>query len=225
MTLRPTVRPLQPGDDDAIARLFDATVLLGSPLSRLPVAFDHYRALSLAWYLGPGRDDAAVATDTAAEVIGYTLVCADERAAARAGRHHTLTLALRVATEAARGHLDAASRAFYRARARDARALALTRQSPPASVHAHLNVRSGARTLSVARVLVEHIDTRCRLAGHDAWYGELNEREGSRAGALERLGAEIVSTVPNHTLSGLLGEPIRRLTLVRRLPAEQVRRR
>ena len=223
MKLRPTVRPLQPGDDDAIAHLFDDTVLLGSPLERLPVVFDHYRALSLGWYLGPGRADAAVATDTTNEVVGYTLVCTDERAAARAGRRDAATLALRVAAEAARGHLDASSRAFYRARARDARALVLTRKSPPAPVHAHLNVRSGARTFSVARALVDHIDTRCRLAGHDAWYGELNERDGSRAGALERLGAEIVSTVPNHTLSGLLGEPVRRLTLVRHLPDADVR--
>ena len=105
------------------------------------------------------------------------------------------------------------------AHGRDAWALVLTRRSPPAAVHAHLNVCSDARTFSVARALVDHIDTRCRLAGHGAWYGEMNERHGSRAGALERLGATIVSTAPNHTLSDLLGEPVRRLTLVRRLPA------
>ena len=219
MTPRPTVRSLQPGDDDAIARLFDDTVLLGSPLSQLPVTFEYYRALSLGWYLGPGRDDAAVAADADNEVVGYTLVCTDERAAARAARRGAATLARRVTAAAARGHLDAASRAFYRARARDAWALVLTRRSPPAAVHAHLNVCSDARTFSVARALVDHIDTRCRLAGHGAWYGEMNERHGSRAGALERLGATIVSTAPNHTLSDLLGEPVRRLTLVRRLPA------
>jgi len=45
----------------------------------------------------------------------------------------------------------------------------------------------------------------------------MNEREGTRRRALERLGAEVVHTAPNHTLTRLLGEPVQRLTLVRRL--------
>jgi hypothetical protein len=63
-----------------------------------------------------------------------------------------------------------------------------------------------------------HIDERCRLAGCDSWYGELNERDGSRIGALQRIGMEVVDAVPNHTLTMLLGEPVRRLTLLRRVP-------
>lgn len=220
MTERPVVRPLSAADDAEIRRLFDDTVLLGAALTALPTAFDAYRQLSLGWYLGPGRADAAVAVDARGAVVGYTLVCTDEHSAARFGRRGTAELVRRVVGHAARGRLDAESRAFYRARARDAAALATTRRSPPASVHAHLNVRRGARTFSVSRALVDHIDARCRRAGHAAWYGELNEREGARSGALERLGAEIVSAVPNHTLTRLLGEPVRRLTLVRHLPAE-----
>lgn len=220
MTSRPTVRPLAPGDDAAIGRLFDDTVLLGTALARLPVAFDRYRALSLGWYLGPGRADAAVAEDADGVVVGYTLVCTDEGSAARYARRGGASLARHVAIRAVRDGLDADSRAFYRERVRDAAALVSTRRSPPAPVHAHLNVRRGARTLSVALALIDHVDARCRLAGHDAWYGEINEREGARTGALERFGAEIVAAVANHTLTRLLGEPVRRLTVVRRLPAE-----
>ncbi len=220
MTQRPTIRPLAGDDDVAIERLFDDTVLLGSALTHLPAAFDRYRTLSLGWYLGPGRADAAVAEDASGVILGYILVCTDERSAARYGRRGTASLGRQVALDAVRGRLDADSRAFYRDRTRDAAALVATRRSPPAPVHAHLNVRRGARTFSVARALVDHVDARCRLAGHDAWYGELNERDGARAGALERLGAEIVAAVPNHTLSRLLGQPVRRLTLVRTVPAE-----
>ena len=217
MNERVTVRSLAPDDDAAIEQLFDDTVLLGAALGRHPVAFDHYRRLSLGWYLGPGRCDAAVAVDSSGAIVGYTLVCIDEGAAARCATRATVTLARHVAAAGLAGRLDRDSRTFYRARTRDARALVSARRSPPAPVHAHLNVRSGARTLTVSRALVDHVDARCRAAGHGAWYGELNEREGSRRRALERLGADIVGCVPNHTLSELLGEPVQRLTLVRRL--------
>lgn len=212
-----TVRSLAPGDGAAIERLFDHTVLLGSALERLPVAFEHYRRLSLGWYLGPGRNDAAVAVDAAGSVVGYALVCVDEAAATRFGARRTVTLAGHVAAAALRWRLDGASRTFYRGRVRDVGALIAARRSPPAPAHAHLNVDARARTLTVSRALVDHVDSRCRVAGHDAWYGEINERAGSRRRALERVGADIVDCVPNHTLSALLGEPVQRLTLVRTL--------
>lgn len=211
------VRALTPGDVPAIEQLFDDTLLLGAALDRLPVAFDHYRRLSLGWYLGPGRGDSAVAVDARGTIVGYTLVCLDEAAAARWSVRTTLPLAWHVATAALRGRLDRESRRFYRSRLSDAGALLSARRSPPASVHAHLNVRRGARTLTVSRQLADHVDARCRAAGHAAWYGEVNERAGSRRRALERLGADIVGCVPNRTLTTLLGEPVQRLTLLRRL--------
>lgn len=216
MSERIVVRASTPSDDTAIEQLFDDTLLLGAALERRPVAFDHYRRLSLGWYLGPGRDDTAVAVDASGAIVGYTLVCIDEAAASRWAVRSTLTLARHVATAGLLGRLDRDSRNFYRARLSDARVLVAARRTPPALVHAHLNVRHGVRTLTVSRLLVDHVDARCRAAGHDAWYGELNEREGSRRRALERLGADIVDCVPNRTLSTLLGEPVQRLTLVRR---------
>ncbi|MEO1055842.1 MAG: hypothetical protein AAFY28_02910 [Actinomycetota bacterium] len=207
-----------PRDDDVveIQRLFDDTVLLGAPSSTSLAGFDAYRALCLAWYLDEGRDDAGVARIDG-EVSGYALVCTDQRAASRHERRAALTLARQLGALAARRQVDAASRAFYRLRLRDARTLARDHRRPPAAVHAHLNVRAGRRSGSTTLALVEHIDRRCRFAGERRWYGEMNERRGRRSRALARLGFEIVDAAPNYTLSTLLGTDVDRLTVLRSL--------
>lgn len=46
----------------------------------------------------------------------------------------------------------------------------------------------------------------------------MNARVGHRSRALERLGAIVIHRAPNHTLSWLLGQPVERLTVARRLP-------
>jgi GNAT superfamily N-acetyltransferase len=222
MTATITVSTAGVGDDAAICELFDRTVLLGGELDVVPVAFDEYRRLCVGWYLEAGRTDAAVARDSSGEVVGYALVCTDEDAAARWSRRWARRLAARVCREWCAGRLDQHSRAFYLARGRDAVELARARRRPPAAVHAHLNVDRTARTAGVALALLDHIDERCRLAGRDSWYGELNERDGSRRAALQRIGMEVVDAAPNHTLTMLLGQPVRRLTLLRRVPGHDV---
>ncbi|HYN35029.1 MAG TPA: hypothetical protein VES40_20555 [Ilumatobacteraceae bacterium] len=205
-------------DDQAICELFDRTVMLGTALDELPAAFEQYRHLCVGWYLDAGRDDAAIARNSNGVVVGYALVCTDEADASRWSRRGSLQLATRVGREWTAGRLDARSRSFYALRSRDAVDLARARRRPPASVHAHLNVDKSARSASVALALVAHIDERCRMAGRDSWYGELNERSGKRIGALQRIGLEVVDVVPNRTLTGMLGEPVRRLTLLRTVP-------
>lgn len=213
------VRAATVADDDAIERIFDQTLVLGARLERLPVAFDAYRALCLGWYLGAGRHDAAVAIDADGEIVGYALVCSDQRGALRWERRSTVRLAGRVIAAACTFQLDRASRRFYALRLRDAVSLARTRTQPPAAVHAHLNVVASHRSMRVALALVGHIDHRCRSAGNDTWFAEMNERAGARVRALERIGLEVVEVAENHTLGRLLGEPVRRLTLVRRADA------
>ncbi|MEM9516810.1 MAG: hypothetical protein AAGA42_18325 [Actinomycetota bacterium] len=197
-----------------IERLFDDTVLLGTPSAQPLAGFDDYRDMCLGWYLGEGRGDVGVAR-LEGEVSGYALVCADQRSASRRERRAALALVGRLGLLAARGRLDVASRAFYRLRVRDAWTLARRHRHPPAAVHAHLNVRVGRRSGSTTLALVEHIDRRCCLAGERRWYGEMNERRGRRSRALARLGFEIVDVGPNHTLSALLGTDVDRLTVVR----------
>jgi hypothetical protein len=212
-------RPLQAGDDDAIAAIFDATVMLGAALDPVPIGFDAYRHVCLGWYLGPGRTDAAVAVDDDGAVVGYALVCTDEAAAATWSRNASVRFARRVVGAGVRGGLDRPSRSFYAARGRDAVRLAWRRTAPPATVHAHLNVVRSARSGSAALALIEHIDRTSGAAGADTWYGEMNERTGRRLTALRRLGLELVHAEPNHTLTGLLGEPVQRLTVIRHVPA------
>ncbi len=207
-----------PCDDDIVEveRLFTDTVLLGAPLSTPLAGFDAYRELCLAWYLGQGRDDAGVAR-VGGEMTGYALVCTDHGAASRHERRAALILARQLCALAARGQVDASSRAFYRLRLRDARTLARAHRRPPAAVHAHLNVQAGRRSGSTTLALVEHIDRRCCAAGEHRWYGEMNERRGRRGRALTRLGFEIVGVAPNYTLSTLLGTDVDRLTVLRSL--------
>jgi hypothetical protein len=210
-------RPAGAGDIDAVNGLFEQTVVLGAPLPSAVADFDAYRELCLGWYLGEGLGDAGVVRDGGDEIIGYALVCTDERTADRWGRRRGRALAARVAWRWASGGLDPFSRRFYAARARDAATLLRRRRLPGADVHAHVNVRSGRRQGSAALALLAHVDERCHAAGAAAWYGEINARSGRRSSALTRLGMEVVDTDVNHTLSTLVGEPVDRLTVVRRL--------
>lgn len=219
------VRPLEPGDDRRIACLFEETMLLGAPLPTPLAAADRYRHLCLGWYLGAGRADAAAAVGEDGAVVGYALVCADEPAAARFADRAAIAVSGALVGAAVRGRLDTASRSFYRARLRDGVELRRRRVRPPADVHAHLNVIAGRRRGPVALALVDHIDGVCRRAGRAAWYGEMNERVGRRARAMERLGVEVVHRAPNHTLSLLLGEPVERFTILRRISTTTVRTR
>jgi hypothetical protein len=214
-------RPLVPGDDAAVRSLFLATMLLGRPLHRPVSRLREYADLSLGWYLGPGRADAAVAVDREGRLVGYALVCTDEPAAARWQVSGALRLSALVAGDAARGRLDGPSRAFWSARLTDAAGLVRVRRAAPAQAHAHINVDRTARQGSTALALLAHIDERCRAAGHDRWYGEINERTGHRARAVERLGGRVVGREPNHSFSRLLDEPVERLTVVRVVPARQ----
>jgi hypothetical protein len=87
------------------------------------------------------------------------------------------------------------------------------------TAHAHLNVARPGRNGRIALLLRDHVDRRCRSAGHRAWVGEVNGVVGSRSAALERVVGPVVERRPNHTLSWLLGAPVERLTVVRRVPA------
>lgn len=213
------VRPVGSASDDAaVAALFDDTVLLGTPFDTMPAGFDAYRDVCLGWYLGPGRRNAALAVDGDGAPVGYALVCTDEAAANRWSARASGRLVLAVASAAARRRLDPAGRRFYRSRVRDVGRLARARTAPPAAAHAHVNVATGFRSGSATIALVAHVDDVCRRSGHRTWYGEMNERPGRRLRALERLGLEVVGTAPNRTLSAVLGEPVVRLTLLRRVP-------
>jgi|GEM_PF-306390 len=215
------VRPLRPGDDAAIGRLFDDTLSLGEPLPFVLTCAREYRELSIGWYLTTARDDAAVVVDAAdpTEIVGYALVCTDEAQYGRTMKLPTLRFVLRALWMLVTLRMNAPSRRFYTDRARDVFALVDDHRIRPARAHAHLNVSAGKRSGSAALLLREHIDDRCRRAGLDAWSGDINARVGERRRALERLGLTVVSSRRNHTLSRRMGCEVERLMVVRSLAA------
>jgi hypothetical protein len=214
LTAEPVLRPLTDQDETELRRLFRDTLVMGRPL---PFPLDdrgRYESLCLDWYLGAGRNDAAV-IDAGGEVVGFALVCTDQVAyrrwvrlrAARYGLYSVLTI-LRTKPRSSLSR-------FHRCRLRDG--WVMMRSAPPQPAHAHINVLPNRIASWVGLALVQCVDERCRRAGLPGWYGEINALVGKRASALERIVGPIVHRAPNHTLTWLRGRPVERLTVVRTL--------
>ena len=218
MSLR--TRPLRPGDEAAIRRVFRATLALGHPAPFGPDAggaLRPYERLCLGWYLDGGREAACVLTG-GNRVVGYALVCLDPAAFARWQRRAGLRLSAYVMPRLlARRYPEPIDR-FYRLRLRDGWALWRHQQNGIDDLpHAHMNACDTMGGLP-GRLLADHVDAVVAAAGFPAWFGEMNARAGRRAAALSRWGAEIVARQPNRTLTWLAGGPVERLTVVRRVP-------
>ena len=84
-------------------------------------------------------------------------------------------------------------------------------------VHVHLNLDRSVRVGTAARSALVRADAVARRVGAAGWYGEVNAMAGRRSVPLGRLGLEVVGVAPNRTLSWARGEPVERLTVVRRL--------
>lgn len=209
------LRPLRPADLPAVRRLFRDTVAMGDPLPFDLPGLAAYEALCLDWYLGPGRGAAAVLAD-GDDVLGYALVCLDNRAYRRWAVPAALSWAAGAAGRALTGGLRGPAATFVRLRLADG--LAAWRGGPPepAPAHAHVNVVRGARRGAGFR-LVGHVDRTCAAAGLPGWFAEMNAPVGRRALAVARLHGHVLHRAPNRTLSWLAGEPVERLTLLRRL--------
>lgn len=190
-------------------RLFRATLALGHPLPFAFPGLPAYEALCLDWYLGPGRDDAAVLI-AGGEAIGYALVCRDERAYRRWAVPAALAWGA-AALPRARG----AAGTFVRLRVADGLA---ARRPAPAPAHAHVQLAAGHRFGLGGLRLVQHVDACCRAGGVGTWYGEVNARPGRRVAGLEGRIGPVVHRQPNRTLSWLAATPVERLTVVRRVP-------
>ena len=214
-----SIRAFRPDDDEAVRSLFWATLVGGTaaPFDPTHEVMRAYERLCLDWYLTTGARWASVVVDADDRPAGYALVCCDERSARGAVVTGSARFAATAALAGARGRLDPTMRSFVRLRVRDARTLARGGRHDVPPVHAHLNLTGAARNTSAVLAVRSRIDEVVRGAGHDAWAGEINTRRGRRAAALGRSGFEIVGREPNHTLSWLTGDPVDRLTVVRRL--------
>jgi len=213
------LRPLVPGDDDAIRAIFRSTFVVGAPVPDFP-DFDAYSSFSLDWFLTEARDEARV-VDNDGEVAGYVLVCTREEELSlwqkKAGRAFLRRVvpnivARRYPKDADKFYRDRIVDGFYLWR--DGPFVRLAAHIEP-HAHAHFNLARGARSALIVRDFVEHIDEMCRRRGIAAWQGEMNSKAGRRAAVLERYGAQIIDRRKNLTLSWLAGESVERLTVVR----------
>lgn len=208
------------GDERAVREIFQSTIALGRPF---PFSSDGrrdhlrpYEDLCLGWYLDEGRASAAVLRDGSA-VLGYALVCLDPPSFERWQRRATARFLRIVLPRLAAHRYPTPVDRFYELRLRDGWRMWRARRCQPALPHAHLNSVAAVGDLS-GRPLADHIDSACRAAGITAWSGEINARPGRRTAALDRWGAEVIDRTPNATLSWLVGAPVERLTIVRRVP-------
>jgi hypothetical protein len=194
--------------------VFRATLALGRPVPFPLPGLARYEALCLDWYLGPGRDDAAVLDDDG-EVVGYALVCTDGPGHARATRDAAVRFAAWASPRIVARRVPDPARTFWRLRLQDGWAAWRRSGGGQAAAHAHLNLVPGAKATHATLDLLAHIDDRVRAAELPAWRGEVNAVRGRRRSALERVVGPVVDVVPNRTYSWLAGRPVDRLTVER----------
>ena len=206
-------------DDDAVRRLFRATLGFGHPVPFPLPGLVRYECLCLDWYLGPGRGDAAV-LDRGGEVVGYVLVCCDAAAHEEALREEAVRFTAWAGPRVALRRLPEPARTFWRLRLVDGwHAWRHGRRAggPPVPAHVHMNLDPSAKATRRTLDLLHHADERVGEAGLAGWFGEINAVTGRRAAALERVVGEVVDRQANRTFTWLAGRPVERLTVVRRL--------
>lgn len=219
------VRPLAgTTDDQAVRRLFRATLGFGTPVLFPLPGLARYECLCLDWYLGPGRGDAAV-LDRDGEVVGYVLVGTDPAAHEAALRDEAVRFTTWAAPRVALRRLPEPARTFWRLRLVDGwHAWRHGRRTggPPVPAHVHMNLDPSAKATRRTLDLLHHADDRVAAAGLPGWFGEINAVVGRRASALERVVGAVVDRQPNRTFTWLAGRPVERLTVVRRPQPQSV---
>lgn len=210
-------RPLWHADDGVIRSIFRETLLLGREVPGQWPDLAAYESLCLDWFLGRGRIDSAVLEDDEGRAVGYVLVCADPDHLRRWETRAGLRFFLRIGTGLVAGRYEEQAARFYRTRIQDGWDLWRHSPSLPNLGVVHMNMRPSARAGGAGRLLADHADRRVAAAGLDGWYGEINAPAGARARALERLGGQVVHRGRNRSLSAVVGAPVERLTVVRRL--------
>lgn len=212
-----TIRPFRPEDRPDVVRIFLSTVALGRPLPfHDPVLLASYAGLCLDWYLGPGREDAAV-VETAEGVRGYLLVCTDQYAYNQWVRSRAPKWAADAIARVVSGRTVGPAARFVRLRVADGWRTWRLDHPAPMPAHAHFNLDPEIRATNTGHRLALRVDERVRELGMRGWYGELNAPKGRELRAIEAAGARVVYRMPNRTLSWLAGRPVERLTIVRPL--------
>jgi hypothetical protein len=203
-----------------VSELFRSSMCLGKPLPFHLSFMQTYEDLCIGWYLQSDESHSVVAiVDN--KVVGYAFVCAESESLDKWVARRTLKLLFVVCLCRLIGKVDKRSWNFYCNRARDAkRAWKLRRsvaQWPTISVH--MNIEDEYRKGEVSLAMRNFIDGVCRESGNQFWVGEVNALGEKRARALSRVVGEVIGIRKNLTLSAVLGEDIRLVTVVREVRA------
>ncbi|MFP4310902.1 MAG: hypothetical protein ACLFS9_02825 [Nitriliruptoraceae bacterium] len=205
------IRPMRPGDEPDVRRLFRATLARGSAAPGGLGDLRAYEDLCLGWYLRAGTGLVVVEHG---RIAGYLLACLDEADHRRWQRRHVARWVARSLAEVVTGRRRAQARRFVLLRLRDGLASA-RRAAPPAPAHAHVNLEPQLRGGRTGQLLARRMDALAAAAGHRAWYAEMNRPAGRPHASLARRGVRVVGRVPSATFTWLAGGPIERITLVR----------
>ena len=210
------LRPLLPGDDDEIKNIFMETIVMGQPLNFKIRFQDDFAHVSLGWYLENARELCRSLVTDDGQIVGYVLICADEKNFNRWMYKQTIRLMMKSISVAPIGLLRGGTWGLYWRRVADG--AKLTRQELPGNfdMHAHVNMRSHARFGAGGLQSLRFVDDQAAILGFAGWYADINSKSGRRSASLERLGGQIIQRSHNRTLSWLAGESIERLRVVRR---------
>jgi hypothetical protein len=209
------LRPLLPGDDDEIKNIFMETIVMGQPLNFRIRFQDDFAHVSLGWYLIYAREFCRCLVTDDGQIVGYVLICADEKKFNRWMYKQTIRLMVKSITVAPIGLLRGGTWGLYWRRVADG--AKLRRQELPVNfdMHAHVNMRSHARFGAGGLQSLRYVDEQAAILGFAGWYADINSKSGRRSASLERLGGQIIQRSHNRTLSWLAGESIERLRVVR----------
>jgi hypothetical protein len=215
-TLPLVIRRWEDSDCPAIVDLFMRTAFADAIRLPTPRELSPYVGLSLDYYFQDPTTEIMVASCDG-EVVGYSIFCTDPEAMNRWLARRSLRIFVDVMEMLVTGRLSRVGWGFYLRRTFDSILIMWSRRRGEAGdlPHAHLNIREGFRTGSVALQLLNGIDEQCRRVGAAAWLGEINGTENTRRRAVERLLGEVIDVRRNVTHSWLSGRTVNRISVRR----------
>ncbi|MBI2301072.1 MAG: hypothetical protein HYU66_19345 [Armatimonadetes bacterium] len=204
------LRPYRPADRAAIRDIQTQTVMLGRPLPQPVMDFEHQLDYYLDYYLDQEPEGVMVVVDTRGAVVAYAICAVHAARAAAWQRREALALAWRWLRHWPR--YDRFTRRYYRLRLRDS--WHVIGETKPAEAHCHFNALPHARGY-LLKPLLQHVCAYARAHELRRVYGELAVIDRRRDGRhLRPFGLQTLCSVPHYTLSGLLGQPVWRLTFL-----------
>jgi hypothetical protein len=210
------IRRWKVADRMEITDLFLQTAFADAVRLPTPRELSPYVGLSLNYYFQDPNTEITVAV-VDDRIVGYSILCLAPVPMNRWLARYSVHVFLAVMGMLVTGRLSRVGWGFYLRRTVDSILIMWGRRRGESGdlPHAHLNVREGFRTGSVALQLLDDLDDQCRRFGTNAWLGEINGTDNTRQRAVERLLGEVIDVRRNITHSWLTGRTVNRISVRR----------